>query len=183
MSTTTIVIVVIAIVIVAAIAVSVSAASRRRRRSEELADRFGPEYDRTAGTADGRRDRRHAEHDLAERADRRDELDIHPLPIEAREKYSEQWRHAQERFVDEPRAAIGEAEQLLDAVMRERGYPVDGFEEQAALISVDHADVVENYRAAHRISDRAEHDDVDTEDLREAMLRYRSLFDELLAPV
>lgn len=182
MSTTTIVIVVIAVVIVAAIAVSI-AVRRSHERRAELADRFGPEYDRTAGAADGARDRRRAEHELAERADRRDDLDIHPLPVEAREKYSEQWHQAQARFVDEPQAAIGEAEQLLDAVMRERGYPVDGFEEQAALVSVDHADVVENYRAAHRISDRAHDGAVTTEDLREAMLRYRSLFDELLAPV
>ncbi len=182
MSTATIVIFVIAIAIVFAIAASIAVRSSRSRR-QALAERFGPEYERTVGAADGGRDRRRAEHDLAERADRRDDLDIHPLPVEAREKYSEQWQQAQQHFVDEPQTAIGEAEQLLDAVMRERGYPVDGFEDQAALVSVDHADVVENYRAAHRISEKAQHGSASTEDLREAMLRYRSLFDELLAPV
>ncbi len=145
MSTATIVIFVIAIAIVFAIAASIAVRSSRSRR-QALAERFGPEYERTVGAADGGRDRRRAEHDLAERADRRDDLDIHPLPVEAREKYSEQWQQAQQHFVDEPQTAIGEAEQLLDAVMRERGYPVDGFEDQAALVSVDHADVVENYR-------------------------------------
>lgn len=182
MSTATIVIFVIAIAIVAAIAISI-AVRRSRARREELTERFGPEYDRTVGAADGRRDRRRAEHELAERADRRDDLEIRPLAIAAREQYSQQWQEAQARFVDQPREAIGDAEHLLDAVMRERGYPVDGFEEQAALVSVDHADVVENYRAAHRISEQAQQGGVTTEDLREAMLRYRSLFDELLAPV
>ena len=111
--------------IVAAIAVSISVRRSHERRAE-LADWFGPEYERTVGAADGARDRRRAEHELAERADRRDDLDLHPLPVEARERYSEQWRRAQARFVDEPQAAIGEAEQLLDAVMRERGYPSTG---------------------------------------------------------
>jgi hypothetical protein len=179
---TTILIIVIAAAVVLVGAVLI-VAMRRRARTGELHDRFGSEWERTVGTADGRGERRAARHDLAERAEKRDELEIHPLDVAARQQYSDQWRSTQARFVDEPQAALSEAEQLLDAVMREQGYPVDGFEQQASLISVDHPDVVENYRGAHAMQDRARHGQATTEDLREAMLRYRSLFDELLSPV
>jgi hypothetical protein len=177
------IIVLLAIAVVVLIAVAIGLQRARRRDRAQLQERFGPEWDRTVGRADGRKERRQAEHELAERADARDELDIRPLGAASRQQYSEQWRDTQARFVDAPQDALREAESLLDQVMRERGYPVDGFEEQASLISVDHPDLVENYRAAHTLRERSGNGNASTEDLRDAMLRYRSLFEELLAPV
>ena len=152
----------------------------KAKRTRTLQGRFGPEYDRTLERAD---DRREAEADLAARAKRRDELDIRPLPSASRERYLEEWQRVQARFVDDPSGAVQEADSLIQSVMRERGYPVEGFDEQASLISVDHPDLVENYRAAHALRERSRNGATSTEDLRDAMLRYRSLFDELLAPV
>jgi FtsZ-interacting cell division protein ZipA len=141
------------------------------RRTRTLQDRFGPEYDRTLERADDRRD---AEADLAARAKRRDELDIRPLPTASRDRYLEEWQRVQARFVDDPRGAVQEADTLIQSVMRERGYPVDDFEQRAADISVDHPQVVENYRNGHRLASG------DTEERRQAMVHYRALFDELV---
>jgi hypothetical protein len=143
----------------------------KTKRTRTLQDRFGPEYDRTVERADGRRD---GEAELAARAKRRDELDIRPLPTASRDRYLEEWQRVQARFVDDPSGAVREADALIQSVMRERGYPVDDFEQRAADISVDHPHVVENYRNGHRLSSG------DTEDQRQAMVHYRSLFDELL---
>jgi hypothetical protein len=141
------------------------------RRTRTLQGRFGPEYDRTVDRAD---DRREAEADLEARAKRRDELDIQPLTAAARTRYLDEWQRVQTRFVDDPSGAVGEADSLIQAVMRERGYPVDDFDQRAADISVDHPDVVENYRQGHRLRSG------DTEAQRQAMVHYRALFDELL---
>jgi len=141
------------------------------KRTRTLQQRFGPEYDRTVERAD---DRREAESDLAARAKRRDELDIRPLPTASRDRYLEEWQHVQARFVDDPRGAVQEADTLIQSVMRERGYPVDDFEQRAADISVDHPQVVENYRSGHRLASG------DTEQQRQAMVHYRALFDELV---
>jgi hypothetical protein len=144
----------------------------KTKRTRTLQDHFGPEYDRTLARAD---DKREGEADLAERVKRRDELDIRPLSTAARDRYAEEWQHVQARFVDDPRGAVQESDSLIQAVMRERGYPMDDFEQRAADISVDHPHVVENYRAGHRLAGSA-----DTEDQRQAMVHYRALFDELL---
>jgi len=157
--------------------VAVIVAAQRKRRSASLRDRFGPEYDRTLESAGRRRD---AERDLAEREKRREELDIRPLTPAARDRYAEQWRMTQERFVDVPTEAVSAADTLVMSVMRERGYPVDDFEERAATVSVDHPHVVDNYRAAHRMALAAGNGDATTEDLRQAMVHFRALFDELL---
>jgi FtsZ-interacting cell division protein ZipA len=141
------------------------------KRTRALQQRFGPEYDRTVDRADGKRE---AEADLAARAKRRDELDIRPLPTASRDRYVEQWQHVQARFVDDPRGAVQEADTLIQSVMRERGYPVDDFDQRAADISVDHPQVVENYRNGHRLASG------DTEAQRQAMVHYRALFDELV---
>jgi hypothetical protein len=143
----------------------------KAKRTRTLQGRFGPEYDRTLERAD---DRREAEADLAARAKRRDELDIRPLPSASRERYLEEWQRVQARFVDDPSGAVQEADSLIQSVMRERGYPVDDFEQRAADISVDHPQVVENYRNGHRLSSG------DTEEQRQAMVHYRALFDELV---
>jgi hypothetical protein len=144
----------------------------KTRRTRTLQDRFGPEYDRTLERADGKRE---AEADLSARVERRNELDIRPLTSAARERYLEEWTAVQARFVDGPRLAVQEADALIQRVMRERGYPVDDFEQRAADISVDHPTVVENYRAGHGLAGSD-----DTEEQRQAMVHYRGLFDELV---
>jgi hypothetical protein len=149
-------------------------AARRRRG---LQDTFGPEYDRTVADAPSRRE---AESELAERQKRHAELDIKPLDPEGQQRYRREWREAQAHFVDEPAEAVDEADRLIQQVMRERGYPVDDFEQRAADVSVDHPEVVANYRAAHGISVANDRGRASTEDLRTAMVHYRSLFAELL---
>ena len=149
----------------------------RARRTRTLQDRFGPEYDRTIDRADGRRD---AEADLEARAKRRDELDIRPLTTASRTRYLDEWQRVQARFVDDPGGAVQESDRVIQAVMRERGYPVDNFDQRAADISVDHPEVVENYREGHRLALSSATGDGTTEELRQAMVHYRGLFDELL---
>jgi hypothetical protein len=168
-----------AIIVVAALEVVAVVVWRAfaAKRTRTLQSRFGPEYDRTVETADSRRD---AEADLKARADRRDELDIRPLAPGARERYVAEWQQVQARFVDDPDIAVREADVLIQQVMSDRGYPMNDFEQRAADVSVDHPDVVENYREAHRLSRAAATGDATTEDLRQAMQHYRSLFDELL---
>ena len=162
-----------AVVLLAVLAATRQARSRRLRRS------FGPEYDRTVSDAPTRRE---AEAALAERERRREQLDIRPLSAGARERYAERWRAVQARFVDDPAGAVDEADGLVTEVMTERGYPMADFEEQADLVSVDHPEVVQNYRSAHTIHERHARGEAGTEDLRRAMVHYRSLFDELLVP-
>jgi len=167
------------LIVVLVVVVLVAVAAMRRRRTEDLRNRFGPEYERAVETSD---DRRGAEHDLLDRARKRDRLDIRPLPEAARARYAEQWRGIQERFIDDPAGSVGAAHALLDQVMSERGYPTSDFEEQADLVSVDHPHVVENYRAAYGVYTRQRDGQATTEDLRDALVRYRSLFEELLHP-
>lgn len=175
------------LIIIAAIALLIIVAGLlmyvgSRRRDAGLHNRFGPEYDRTVGAADSRRAQHDAREDLAARAEIRDRLDIRPLSEHARERYAQRWRDTQTQFVDAPQQALQHAEILLDEVMSERGYPIEGFESQVALISVDHPQLVENYRAAHAINAQGEQPATTTDDRRDAFLRYRSLFEELLAP-
>jgi hypothetical protein len=166
-------IVILVVVVIAVVAMT------RQRRTATLRDRFGPEYDRTVETTD---DRRGAEQQLLDRARRRDKLDIRPLPEAARARYADQWRGIQERFIDDPAGSVGSAHTLLDEVMAERGYPTKDFEEQADLVSVDHPRVVDNYRAAYAVYQRQSTGEASTEDLRDALVRYRSLFEDLLRP-
>src|SRR5688572_27865120 len=131
MDDTTLLIVIIVAVVVIAIAVAAMLAKRAKDR-KELQSRFGPEYDRTV---DGAGSTRKAERDLKHRADQRDELDIRDLTPAQRDRYREQWHDVQARFVDRPSGALGDADDLVRSVMRDRGYPVDDFEEQAGLVS------------------------------------------------
>jgi hypothetical protein len=165
----------------AAIVVAAAAfATIRKRRTAVLRERFGAEYERTV---ERRGSRRGAESDLAERERRRDELTLRPLPEAARTRYLESWRAVQTRFVDGPEASVRDADALVHAVMTDRGYPMDDFEAQADVISVDHPDVVDNYRKAHAISEAAKRGwSTTTEDLRQALQHYRALFEELLEP-
>jgi hypothetical protein len=168
-------IVIIAAVVLVVLAIAYVATTSRRRRG--LQDRFGPEYDRTVDSADSRRA---AESELREREQRHDELDIRELTPAARDRYFEEWRMVQVRFVDGPGEAVREADSLVQQVMRDRGYPVDDFDTRADVVSVDHPHVVENYRAAHGVWAANEHGEATTEDLRQSLVHYRSLFEELL---
>ena len=167
-------IVLVVLVVLIAVAVVVTT---RRRRSEKLQEQYGPEYERTVEESGGRRQ---AESDLSERSKRAEGLDIRPLTAESRESYSESWRQTQSEFVDSPEEAVGKADELVQEVMRERGYPVENFEQAAADVSVEHPRVVGEYRAAHAISMAQQHGEASTEDLRQAMVHYRALFEELL---
>jgi hypothetical protein len=148
-----------------------------RRRTERLRDRFGPEYDRTIGSAENRRE---AESDLAAREERRDRLEIRPLSQAARDRYVQSWQAVQAQFVDDPSVAVASADSLIESVMAERGYPVEDFEQRAADVSVDHPQVVENYRDGHRLAEESANGDGSTESLRQAMRHYRALFEELV---
>ena len=148
----------------------------RRQRSARLRQQFGPEYERSV-EEEGRRS---GEAELRERMERRERFEVRSLSPDARNRYGESWRLVQERFVDHPVQSIQDADQLVQQVMRDRGYPTDDFEQQAADISVDHPDVVENYRAAHGTAEASGRGEATTEDLRQGMIRYRELFARLL---
>jgi hypothetical protein len=149
----------------------------QQQRTRQLRSRFGPEYDRSVRELGGRR---RAEAELERRQERIAHLDICPLSGEDRDRFTEAWRSVQALFVDDPARAIAEADRLVTEVMRLRGYPVSDFEQRAADISVDHPRVVENYRAAYAIARRRERGEANTEDLRQAMVHYRALFEDLL---
>jgi len=150
----------------------------RKRRTGKLRTKFGgAEYDR-ALKEDG--SRRHAEAGLKERTERVENLNIRPLAAGDRARFVELWSRVQARFVDGPGGAVTEADQLLRDVMSTRGYPVSDFEQRAADVSVDHPLVLENYRTAHEIALRQSKGQANTEDLRQAMIHYRTLFEELV---
>jgi hypothetical protein len=169
--------IVIAILVVVVVIVLLAVVLGQRRRTGRLQEQFGPEYQRTVARAG---DQRAAEADLAAREQRRQQLDIVALEPAARDRYLEAWRVTQGRFVDDPAGATREADKLVADVMRDRGYPVDDFEQRAADVSVDHPQVAENYRAAHAIHQANEQGLASTDDLRQAFVHYRSLFSQLL---
>jgi hypothetical protein len=170
--------VLIAIAVVAVLAVVVWQALARQRTGR-LQQQFGPEYDRALGTTDSKRE---AEAELQAREERRQQLEIRPLSRAARDRYLQSWQSVQGRFVDDPRGAVASADSLIQSVMAERGYPVDDFDQRAADVSVDHPQVVENYRHGHRLAQASADGSDSTEDLRQAMRHYRALFDELVEP-
>jgi hypothetical protein len=151
----------------------------KQRQTKELQGQFGPEYERTVESADSKKA---AESELAARRDRLEQLDVRPLSSAARERYTAQWQSVQVQFVDSPAAAVASADQLIQSVMADRGYPVEDFETRAADISVDHPQVVENYRQGHRLAQKSSDGGDSTEDLRQAMRHYRALFDDLVEP-
>jgi len=150
----------------------------RKRRTQKLRTQFGgTEYDR-AVKEDG--SKQQAEAGLKERSKRVESLPIRPLAPGDRARFVDTWRRIQARFVDGPGGAVTEAHQLLGDVMSTRGYPVSDFEQRAADISVDHPLVLANYRTAHEIAVRQTQGKANTEDLRQAMIHYRTLFEELV---
>jgi hypothetical protein len=172
MSTGIIVAVIVVIVVVAAVA-AVAAQTRRRR----LRERFGPEYDRVV---EENTSRRKAESELTQRERRVKGLDIRPLDPATRAKYVDQWTGIQERFVDRPKEAVGDAHLVVVKVMTQRGYPTDDGGQVLADLSVEHAQTLDHYRAATTISSQAASGAATTEDLRQAMIHYRVLFRDLL---
>ncbi len=168
--------IVIAVVVVAALGAA-AWYLLRERRTRGLRETFGPEYERAVEESPTKKE---AETELAQRQKRREALEVAALSATSRERYLREWETVQARFVDDPEGAVGDADRLIQEVMRERGYPVDDFEQRASDLSVDHPDVVENYRAGHAISRKTVHGDAETEDLRQAMVHYRALFEELV---
>ena len=149
----------------------------RSRRSARLREHFGPEYERTVGEMG---EQRSAEAELVAREKNRKKLDIVELSAQARDEHAATWQKVQAEFVDAPSDAVGRAERLVTRVMRERGYPIDDFDQRASDISVDHPDIVENYRSAHSIYRSQQDGQIETEAARQAFVHYRALFDRLL---
>jgi hypothetical protein len=167
---------IVAIIVTVALVILVIASMTVMRR-RQLRQRFGPEYDRVV---DEKQSRRKAGAELAERERRVRSLDIHPLDETTRVRYAAEWTAIQERFVDQPAQAVSQAGLLVTSVMKDRGYPTEGYEQTLADLSVEHANTLGHYRAAHQISMHAEAGTAETEDLRLAMLHYRELFGDLL---
>jgi hypothetical protein len=167
-----IVLAVVASLVIAAIAVGVM-----QRRKAALRRRFGPEYERAVREqgSDWR-----AQTALEQRTRRVDKLHIRKLDAAERDQYAERWRTVQSRFVDDPKDAVVDADETVSSLMGAIGYPMADFEQRAADLSVNHAQVVDNYRAAHEIALLHRKGQASTEDLRQAMIYYRSLFEELL---
>jgi FtsZ-interacting cell division protein ZipA len=174
-STMTIVVAVVVVLALVVIALLVSVAVRGRR-SQQLRSRFGPEYERAVQETG---DRQQAERLLNERVERRRELPIRDLEPAARERYAQEWHAVQVRFVDDPKGAVAAADELTTRLMRDRGYPAESFEQQVADVSVDHASAVPGYVEAHGVLTQAR-GQAATDDLRQAMVHYRDLFEQVL---
>jgi hypothetical protein len=165
------VVIVLAVVILAATVVS------SRRRTNRLKQHYGHEYERLVSQTGGQKA---AEAELTARERKRNKLEIVPLTPSALSDFTTRWHQVQTGFVDNPATAVGVADRLVTEVMRERGYPVEDFDQRAADISVDHPQIVENYRAAHGIHLAQQRGDVSTEQQRKAFVHYRALFEKLL---
>jgi hypothetical protein len=165
------------VVIIVIVVVAWMYARKRRNTTAALRKKFGPEYDRAVlvhGTG------RKAEAKLEDREKRAEKFNLRDLDPGELERFLKRWESVQSRFVDSPKGAVAEADDLVSTLMKARGYPVSDFDQRAADISVDHPRVVENYRSAHEIALRVGKDAATTEDLRTAMIHYRSLFEELM---
>jgi hypothetical protein len=174
MNTTTIIIAVVVLVIVGAV---LGAVFTRRNRSVRFHDRFGSEYDHTVQTLG---DEKKAQTELEKRQKHVDTLDIRPLSANEHARYLADWAAVQSKFVDEPGQAIVDADRLIMEVMQVRAYPVSDFDQRAADVSISYPALVGNYRAARVIALKNKENKADTEELRQAMIHYRSLFEELL---
>ncbi|MFC9115402.1 MULTISPECIES: hypothetical protein [Streptomyces] len=185
MSTGLIIALIVIVAVVVAIAAVLTLRARGPRHGANLKRRFGPEYERAVARHDG--DTKAAERELAERVERHGSLEVRPLEPAQREMYEARWTAAQERFVDAPREAVVEADRLIAELAGSRGFPADGhYEEQLAALSVHHAHHVEGYRRVHRVArtrpDGTHDVNTGTEEMREAMVEARALFEELVRP-
>ncbi len=173
MNTSLLIAIVAVVVVLGIVAVLVG----RRRRSDHLKEHFGREYEHALDVTG---DRSKAEAELAEREKRVEKLELRPLDPVEREGFTNRWRDVQARFVDDPPRAVAFADALLGEVMKARGYPVENFEQRAGDISVEHPKVVEHYRTAHDIALRHQRGEAGTEELRQGLIHYRALFDDLI---
>ena len=148
-----------------------------RRRRVNLRERFGPEYERTVAAVGPAR----ADSVLRERAERVSRFNLRRLTQDQADAFVREWRHIQAHFVDDPERAVGEADQLVTHVMTARGYPLEDFDRRSEDLSVDHPVVVQNYRTARTLALRRQRGEAGTEEMRQAVVNYRALFDELLA--
>jgi hypothetical protein len=171
---------IIAIVVAAVVVVVAVWMLFRRRKSAALRARFGPEYAHVLHSA---RTPAEAERELLKRQSRVEQFSIKPLSREDAERFTAEWRSVQAKFVDDPRIAVVEADRLIGDVMRSRGYPLDDPNRVIDDLSVDHAHVINHYRSGREIVARHEKGQASTEDLRQAMVHFRALFDELVAGV
>jgi hypothetical protein len=171
------ILIVASVVIVIALAIFAASYLGSRRRTGRLKQHYGHEYERLVSETG---DHKAAEQELTARERKRKKLDIVPLTPAALSDFTTRWNQVQTEFVDNPETAVGVADRLVTEVMRERGYPVDNFDQRAADISVDHPQIVENYRAAHGIHSTQQRGAVSTEEQREAFVHYRALFEKLL---
>jgi hypothetical protein len=166
------------ILVLAVVAIfALTGARNRRARQTELKRRFGPEYERAVeqhGNIPG------AERELLAREKRIEQLHLRPLPESVRSQLGSSWEHVQARFVDDPSGAVQEADELIKTVMSARGYAVEHYEQRVADLSVEHAEVVQHYRAARSLSELNRTSRANTEDLRQAFIHYRALFTDLL---
>jgi hypothetical protein len=170
----------LAIVIIAAAAIAlaiVAAYLFKRARTKQLQSRFGPEYERALQAAGNRSE---AEKELEARRKRVASFSLRPLTEEEQARFGKEWQAAQARFVDDPKTAVADAHRLVKEVMQARGYPMGDFDQRAADISVDHPLVVSNYRTAREIAERSSRGKASTEEMRQAVVCYRALFEELL---
>jgi hypothetical protein len=172
--TTTLILVAVAFLIIGGL---LAMAVMRLQRSRRLRERFGPEYERLVNEAG---DKRKAESELEARLAHVEALDIRPLTADEINRFSLEWQSTQTAFVDEPHASLQKADQLIREVMKARGYPVEDFEQRAADISVDYPDLVTDYRGLHMIAVKEADDEVSTEEMRQAMVHGRDLFEELV---
>jgi hypothetical protein len=160
------------------IVAAVLAAARKKKRTQELRGTFGDEYDRTVETSDKRRD---AERELAARKEEHDRLDIRPLSSASRQRYLTAWDGVQNRFVDSPVLALSEADALLTQLLDERGFPTGDARESERMLSVEHGRVLEGFRAGHAIEQANTSNQADTEQVRQGMLHFRQVFEELVS--
>jgi hypothetical protein len=177
MDTTNITTIVLAVIIAFIIGGLLGTVFTRRQRTKRLQEKFGPEYERTLNELG---DKRQAEHELEARLDHVKTLDIRPLPAEETERYTNEWRVTQAEFVDEPLTAIQKADRIIREVMKAKGYPVEDFEQRVADISVDYPELVTDYRGLHLIAVKEDDEEVSTEEMRQAMVHGRALFENLV---
>lgn len=177
MDTTTIVMIVIAALVLLVVGGFVGIVFARRQRSKKLHQRFGPEYDRMFNELG---DKDEAESQLEARLEHVKSLDLQPLSPEQKQRFAQEWRQTQAMFVDQPDQAIQEADQLVKQVMAAKGYPVDDFEQRIADLSVDYPDLILNYRRVNEVAAKGKQDGLSTEELRQAMVHCRALFEALL---
>jgi len=178
MDTTNTTVIILAVIVAFIIGGLLGALVTRQRRTKRLQEKFGPEYERTLNELG---DRRQAEQELEARLDHVKTLDIRPLSSEESERFTNEWRASQAEFVDEPLLALQKADRIIREVMKAKGYPVEDFEQRVADISVEYPELVTDYRGLHLIAVKEDDEEVSTEEMRQAMVHGRALFENLVS--